>query len=191
MITRIEKDIYFVSGVHFDGNFHINSYDITLSMLVETDLPKEHTTAIERLDFFIKNVVTNSVFVKEEHIDSIDRYLDAGIEVITLPEEPYDQVVALALLLKLNAIMENRIKITDITVGSLLGEGIRYPIVAETAENAEMFSTQGWWYENDTSTRNKNILTFEPENNVVKLFDDSEWAKLNLSWKDKPKNGLI
>ena len=85
MITRIEKDMYFVSGVHFDGNFHINSYDTTLSMLVETDLPKEHTTAIERLDFFIKNVVTNSVFVKEEHIDSIDRYLDAGIEVITLP----------------------------------------------------------------------------------------------------------
>lgn len=190
MITRIEKDIFFVAGVHFDDAYYINTYDFLLSMLVETDLPKEHTVAIERLDFFIKNIVSNSVFINEEKHEAIEKYIDAGLEVITLPGEPFDQIVAMVILLKLNAIMENRIKITDITVSSLLGEGIRYPIVSETAENADIMLGDKWWHYSDTETTNQNIFMFEPENNVVKLFDDSVWAQHNLSWKDKPKSLL-
>lgn len=190
MITRIERDIYFVAGVHFDDAYFINTYDFVLSMLVETDIPKEHTIAIERLDFFIKSVVSNSVFVNEENHDAIEKYSNAGMSVITLPSEPFDQIVAMALLLKLNTIMENKIKITDLTANSLLGEGIRYPIVTETAENADIMMGDNWWHNNDIETTNQNIFDFEPENNVVKLFDDSVWAQYNLSWKDKPKNAL-
>ncbi len=190
MITRIERDVFFVAGVHFDDAYYINTYDFTLSMLVETDIPKEHNIAIERLDFFIKNVISNSVFVNEENFEAIEKYFDAGINVITLPGEPYDQIVAMAILLKLNSIMENRIKITDITIQSLLGEGIRYPIVSETAENADIMVGNNWWYRSDLETTNQNIFSLEPENNVVKLFDDSIWAEHNLSWKDKPKSLL-
>lgn len=190
MITRIERDVFLVAGIHFDDDYFINTYDLTLSMLVETDIPKEHTIAMERLDFFIKNVVTNSVFVNEENHDAIEKYMDAGMTITTLPGEPFDQIVAMAILLKLNTIMENRIKITDIVIGSLLGEGIRYPIVAETAENADIMLGDKWWYSNDLETTNQNIFLFEPENNIVKLFDDSIWAEHNLSWKDKPKSIL-
>lgn len=187
MITRIERDIFFVAGIHFDDAYFINTYDFTLSMLVETDIPKEHQIAMERLDFFIKNVVSNSVFVNEENHEIIEKYSDAGMSIITLPGEPFDQIVAMTLLLKLNAIMENRIKITDITICSLLGEGIRYPIVTETAENADIMVGDNWWHQNDLETTNQNIYLFEPENNVVKLFDDSVWAEHSLSWKEKPK----
>ena len=187
MITRIERDVFFVAGIHFEDGYYINTYDIGLSMLVETDLPKEHHIAMERLDFFIKNVVSNSVFVDEDNHEAIEKYSEAGINVITLPGEPFDQIVAMVILLKLNAIMENRIKITDITIGSLLGEGIRYPIVSETAENAEIMVGDNWWYQSDLETTNQNVFLFEPENNVVKLFDDTVWAEHNLSWKEKPK----
>lgn len=190
MITRIERDIFFVAGVHFDDSYYINTYDFLLSMLVETDVPKEHNIAMDRLDFFIKNVVSNSVFVNEEKHDVIEKYIDAGINVITLPAEPYDQVVAMAILLKLNSIMENRIKITDLTINSLLGEGVRYPIVSETAENADMMLGDKWWHNSNIDTTNQNVFMLEPENNVVKLFDDSVWAEFNLSWKDKPKSLL-
>jgi len=190
MITRIERDIYFVAGVHFDDAYFINTYDFVISMLVETDIQKEHTVAIERLDFFIKNIVTNSVFVNEDKHEAIEKYAEAGMDIITLPGEPYDQIVAMVLLLKLNSIMENRIKITDLTANSLLGDGIRYPIVSETAENADIMMGDNWWHNSDIETTN-NIFNFEPEdNNVVKLFDDSVWAEYNLSWKDKTKNLL-
>lgn len=190
MITRIERDIYFLAGVHFDDSYFINTYDYTLSMLVETDNPKEHQIAMDRLDFFMKHIVTNSVFVNQEKYDVIENYTNAGINVITLPSEPFDQVVAMTILLKLNTIMENRMKITDITISSLLGEGVRYPIVTETAENADIMMGDKWWYHNDTETTDQNIFSFEPENNVVKLFDDTVWAEHNLSWKDKPKSLL-
>ena len=189
MITRVERDIFFVAGVHFDDAYHINSYDMTLSMLIETEIPQEHGIAMERLEFFIKNIVNNSVFVHEDEAEIIERYLEAGIEVITLPEQPFDQVVALALLLKINAIMENRIKVTDLTISSMLGEGVRYPIVAEMAENADIMMGDNWWHCPDTEIRNQIVFTLDTDN-VIKLFDDSAWAQLDLSWKDKPKSLL-
>lgn len=190
MITRVERDIFFVAGIHFEDAYYINTYDIGLSMLIETDIPKEHHIAMERLDFFIKQVVTNSVFVDEENYEAIEKYIEAGMRVITLPGEPFDQIVAMVTLLKLNAIMENRIKITDITISSLMGEGLRYPIVSETAENAEIMVGDHWWYRSDIETTNQNVFSLEPENNVVKLFDDSIWAQYDLSWKEKPKSLL-
>lgn len=190
MITRIERDIFFVTGIHFDDNYFINTYDCSLSMLVETDIPKEHTIAMERLDYFIKNVVSNGVFVDEDDHESIEKYSNAGMTVMTLPGQPYDQIVAMTILLKLNAIMENRIKITDITISSLLGEGLRYPIVSETAENADIMIGDNWWHRSDLDTTNQNVFLFEPENNVVKLFDDSVWGQHDLSWKEKPKTIL-
>ncbi len=190
MITRIERDIFFVAGVHFNDAYYINTYDFLLSMLVETDIPKEHTIAMDRLDFFIKTIVTNSVFINEEKHKEIEKYVEAGLNVITLPSEPFDQIVAMVILLKLNSIMENRIKITDLTVSSLLGEGIRYPIVSETAENADIMLGDKWWYRSDIETTNQNVFKIDTDNNVVKLFDDSVWAQHDLSWKDKPKSLL-
>ena len=190
MITRIERDIFFAAGVHFDDAYYINTYDFLLSMLVETDIPKEHTIAMDRFDLFIKDAATNAVFINEEKHEEIEKYKEAGLKIITLPGEPFDQIVAMVLLLKLNAIMENRIKITDITISSLLGEGIRYPIVTETAENADMMLGDKWWHNSDMETTNQTVFKFEPENNIVKLFDDSIWAQYDLSWKDKPKNLL-
>jgi hypothetical protein len=190
MITRIERDIFFAAGVHFDDAYYINTYDFLLSMLVETDIPKEHTIAMDRFDLFIKNAATNAVFINEDKHEEIEKYKEAGLKIITLPGEPFDQIVAMVLLLKLNAIMENRIKITDITISSLLGEGIRYPIVTETAENADMMLGDKWWHNSDMETTNQTVFKFEPENNIVKLFDDSIWAQYDLSWKDKPKNLL-
>jgi hypothetical protein len=190
MITRIERDIFFAAGVHFDDAYYINTYDFLLSMLVETDIPKEHTMAMDRFDLFIKDAATNAVFINEDKHEEIEKYKEAGLKIITLPGEPFDQIVAMVLLLKLNAVMENRIKITDITISSLLGEGIRYPIVTETAENADMMLGDKWWHNSDMETTNQTVFKFEPENNIVKLFDDSIWAQYDLSWKDKPKNLL-
>ena len=187
MITRVERDLFFLAGVHFKGTYLINSYDLILSMLVETDNAREQNIANERIDHFIKNVLTNSVFVHEECSEDIEKYLDAGIQVCTLPEEPYDQVVAMAVLLKLNTILEGRMKITDVTIGSLLSEGIRYPIVSEIAENADMMIADGWWNKPNLSIRNENACPFDIKNNVVKLFDDDDWLPVGLTWKEKSK----
>lgn len=183
MITRIDKDFFFLAGVHFDDAYYINSYEITLSMLVETSCANEHYVALGRMEHFIKDVLANSVFVHGEEVDAIFAYEQAGMKVCELPERPLDQVIALAILLKLNSITEGRFKITDLTFGSMLSEGVRYPIVVELAENADIMLGNHWWHKSDLSITDKDL---EPINdNVVKLFSDDAWTDMNLSWKDK------
>lgn len=183
MITRIDKDFFFFAGVHFDNAYYINSYEMTLSMLVETECADEHYVALGRMEHFIKYILTNSVFVHSEEVDAIFAYEQAGMRVCELPERPLDQVIALAILLKLNAIIEGRFKITDLTFGSMLSEGVRYPIVSELAENAEIMLGNHWWHKSDLSITDKDI---EPiSDNVVRLFHDDAWIEMNLSWKNK------
>ena len=68
MITRIEKDFFFLAGVHFDNEYHINSYDLLVSFLVETACPKEHYIAMNRLEYFIKAVIANVVLLTEKRL---------------------------------------------------------------------------------------------------------------------------
>ena len=185
MITRVEKDFFFFAGVHFEDAYFINSYDITLSLLIETDLPHEHNVALSRIEYFIKDVLANSVFVHKEDVDAIEAYAAAGMKICELPEKPYDQVVAIVLLLKLNAIMEGRMTITDLTIGSALSEGIRYPIVSEIAENADMALGDHWSHKPDQSTMD--CQTECTSDNVVKLFHDDHWMDTGLSWKNNFK----
>ena len=177
MNARIEKDFYFQTGLHFADEFWINSYDVTLSMTVETESELEQNVAVERITYYIKNILQNSILVDAIDTASIEKYKQAGMRVCELPAEPYDQLFASVLLLKLNAIMEGRLHITDMVLGSVMSDGVRYNIVSEIAENT--YSKQMWWNKADTSINNMDVAPV----NVVKLFDDNEWQAMQMGWK--------
>lgn len=184
MYTRIERDFVFQAGVHFEGKFLLNIYDMSVSMLVETESIREQNIAMERIKYFLHECLENSVFVCEANKEAIELYSQAGIKVCTLPEEPYDQIISMILLLKLNAIMENRMKITDVVLGSKLSDGVRFNVVIEMAEN--VFSGTHWWDEPSTCMRNEN-KSQNKKNKIVKLFDPNEWSTAGLNWKEKTK----
>ena len=187
MSTRIEKDFYFQTAVHFEGKFYINSFELTLSMLVETESIREQNVAMDRATYFLMEMLQNSILVYTHDVDAITKYKAAGIKVCEIPEEPYDQIVAMVLLLKLNAIMENRLQITDLVLTSSLSEGIRYNTVSEVAESIIPGNQSHWWRKPTICLSNEEC-TASPDN-VVKLFDDRDWNELGLSWKEKTKKG--
>lgn len=184
MTTRIEKDFYFQAGVRFEGKFYMNVYDLTLSILVETDSIREQNIAIERIDYFFSNVLENSIFVLHSEKESIELYEKAGLHVCTTPEEPYDQIIALILLLKLNAIIEGKLYITDITMGSKLSEGIKFCVVPEIATN--IFKGDFWYNKSNTSIRDSTNSNSKKDK-VVNLFDVYDWNDIGLCWKEKAK----
>jgi hypothetical protein len=183
MNIRIEKDFFFQSAVHFENKFYINSYEVSLSMLVETESMREQQVAMDRIAHFIEEVLQNSILVHNKDTASIKKYSKANIRVCELPEQPYDQIISMILLLKLNAIMEGRIKITDMIMGSAMSEGVKYNTVSEVAEGA--FSGNTWWNKSCTCMKNHEETT--SDDNIVQLFDDSKWADMDLSWKEKSK----
>lgn len=182
MHTRIEKDAFFQAGVHFGGSFYVNTYELTLSMLVETDSAREQMIAIERLNYFLTDTLQNCLLIQNTETVSIENYKKAGLKICELPKEPLDQVVGMIILQKLNAIMEDRMTVTDLTLGSVLGEGVRYHIVAEVAES--VMSGDFWWNKPSFCICTTPFIQAK-SGNIVKLFDDSEWAELGLTWKEK------
>lgn len=180
MNSRIEKDFYFLAAVDVAGYYWVNSYDITLSMIVETHNEPEAHVAIERISYYIENIIQNSILVDGSDKERIEKYEAAGLNVCETPGIPHDQVVASILMLKLNAIMEGRIVITDIVIASKLNGGLRYNVVIEVAE--ESYSSSDWWNTSDISISNV-PESLGNTSNVVKLFDDNEWIALELGWK--------
>ena len=82
-------------------------------MLVETEDIAEQNIALERLLHFVINVLNNSIFINENKTKEIKKYKEAGIRVCELPDDPFDQIISMALLQKFNSIAEGRIKVTD------------------------------------------------------------------------------
>lgn len=180
MPARIEKEFLFDTAVHFENNFLINNFYLYLHMTVNTDSGHEQNVAIERVNYFLSNIVEHSIFISEKDKDSISKYEKAGINILTLPDEPYDQIIACILMCKLNAIMEDKIQVDQIILGSKLTAGIKFNIYFEEAE--QYSSTQNWWNESTTNTQ---IKTKSKKEKVVKLFEQDDWKELGLIWKEK------
>jgi len=185
MTTRIEKDFYFSAALHFEGQFYVNSYDLTLSMLVETDSIHEQNVAMGRITYLLENFIQNSIFINSIHKKEIANYKKAGIKVCALPEEPFDQIVAMILMLKLNAIAEDRLKITDMVVNSSMSQGVRFSIVSEIAE--DLLSGNYWWNSSCFAVNNDSDSVGD-FNKIIKLFRNDEWLTVGLGWKENGQN---
>lgn len=184
MTTRIERDFTFQSGVYFKDEFLMNVYTISLYMEVETESIREQNVAMERIKYFLNDCLENGIFVQDTEHKTIEKYTSCGFKVCTVPEEPYDQIVAILLLTKLNSITEGRLVITDITLGSRISDQVKFSYDIESSRGP--FDTPGWWLDAGTSICDP-IKTSVKKDKIVKLFKTAppDWSEYNLVWKEK------
>jgi len=180
MSQRVEKEFQFFCAMHFKGNFHLNTYDMTLSMLLEAEANEEQHTALDRISYFIFNCINNKLFINGEEKEALEKYINAGLDPIVLNAEPYDQIVAMTLLQKMNAITEGRIIITDTLLNSMCGDGVRFHIVSEMCDEYFAKDHSKWW--NCSSTNTQDSKEIEDEEKIVKLFQKCEWDKIDLGY---------
>lgn len=179
MSTIIEKEFALMAGIHFQNKFLVNLYEITAIMNIETFDPKQQNIAIERMIYFFQ-VLEDCIFVQDTEKDAIEKYTNAGLRVCTVPEEPYDQILGLILLNKCNAIMENRIIVTDFIIGSKLSNLIKFHLSEEVASNE--FAGKHWYNDSSLSLTSKS----KKKDKIVKLSDyKDDWAEVDLTWKSK------
>lgn len=182
MTARIQRSFDLQLGVHFTGEFYINLYEIDLSFDVETESIREQNIALERIKFFLSECLENSILVRDSDTDAIQSYLDANMKVCSLPEQPYDQIVGIMLMIKLNAVTEGRLVITDISIGSRMSDGVSCLISVE--DNIGPFATKGWWTE--PTTKINNFSSTKSTKKVVKLMKPAaDWSDVYLDWEEK------
>ena len=126
MTTRILREFAFQAGVYFEDAFSMNMYSLSICMDVETDSIREQNIAMERIKYFLAESLESSIFVNQAETKLIEKYTTCGFKVCTLPNDPYDQIVTIMLLVKLNAIAEGRLIVTDITLGSQLSDEVNF-----------------------------------------------------------------
>lgn len=175
----MEKDFDFQAGLYFQNNFFVNLYEFTIAFDVLTESLNEQFIALERIKYIIYEQFENSVFVCEQEQDIIKKYTESNLRVCSVPEEPYDQIIALILLLKINSICEGKLFVSDIKLKSRLSDDVRFFESIETANNS--IREEGWWNKGLPSI---NSNTEIKNGKVVKLVKDP-WLELGLSWKDK------
>ena len=188
MSAQIERDFEFLAGVYFEGRFMVNMYEFTLNMDVNTDSMHEQNIAMDRIKFMICEVFDNAVFVAESEKKVIEKYKDAGLNVCIIPEEPYDQIITILLILKLNAIAEGRLNITDIYLESELSDSVRFSYDIETARH-NPFGNKGWWLDSSTSIADVEKTTKKEK--IVRLVKNTDWANVGLEWEKKSKASEI
>jgi hypothetical protein len=160
----------------------MNIYEFSACMDVETDAIREQNIAMDRVKLFLNDRIESCVFIQDTEKKIADKYIAAGLRVCPLPVEPYDQMITIMLLLKMNAIMEGRMIVTDITLGSKLGDGVNFLFDIDAPIGP--FENLGWWHDIDM---NFSPIKQPKKDKVVNLFNKSAsgWADYNLDWKEK------
>lgn len=180
MTARIHKSFDLSTGLHFNHKYYVNNYSIDATFNVESESIAEQNIALERIKFYLHECLEHSVFVNQSDTDAIEKYMGAGMNVCTLPEDPYDQVVGIMLLVKLNNIAEGRLVLTDLSVESKMSDGVS--CLHSIEENTGPFNDKGWW--NDSSQR---INDYNNKNRkIVKISKSkTEWQDVFLDWGEK------
>ena len=177
MNVRLKDELFFTAGVFFENRLHMNNYAIRVNMITNTSDGECINVARDRMKWFVRGHLQNSVFLIQENKEKIKDFTSAELPVITFPEEPIDQIVGLMLYCKINSIMERYIIVTDIEVSSDIGDGCWFPHSQE--ESVGPFSHDGWWNSKDPSTHTKENSKHK---RVVKLHETNNWHDLELDW---------
>mgnify|MGYP003341632791 FL=1 len=188
MNAQIEKEFKFQAGLYFSDQFFLNLYTLSVHMEVSTESIREQNIAMERIHYFLYDKLEHAFFIKDTEKKLIDKLTNLGMKACPIPEEPYDQIIALVLISKLNAITEGRLIITDIVIESRLSDGVKFKENAETAQH--VLGQNGWWrgFQPTIVDLPKYKLS---DAKVVQLINN-EWNEVCLSWKEKaPSNTEI
>jgi len=189
LTTRVKREFSFVAGIWLEGEYQIGLYSFVVFIEIFTDNPYEQSVALERMKYFTDECLTNCVFVEATEKKVIDTLTGLGMKVCVLPLEPYDQAIAIPLLMKLNAITEGKFHITNMSFKSQISDDVEYLIDIE--DEVEAYNTKNsWWNDSGSNISDKKS---NKKDKIVKLHKDNEWSELDLSWKHscKPETSEI
>lgn len=181
MNVRLKYKIDFLAGLYYNGSLHSNAYEVSLNFVTNCYDREEQNTALDRIRFFMQSI-NSAVFIFQEDQETITKLKNIGARVISLPEDPIDQIIGMMLYTKLNAITEKRIIVTDVEIGSILGEYVIYQHSEE--EPVGPFAQPGWWDTAEPMSYNNNDT--DQYGNVVTLNNSSLWKDLGLDWTEQP-----
>ena len=190
MNVNLHRDLDFLAGFYIPSfskyKLQCNRYRVRLHLVTNTENFDEVNIAMDRVKALIYHELSHTVFVNAKHRDDISSLASLGINITTLPEEPLDQVISIMLYCKLNAIMEQRMQVTQIDIASELGDMVWYQHYAD--DNIGPFADSGWWHH--ASAQHTDVIV--SGDGEIPMIPTGSWAHYDLSWPtDQEKKSTV
>lgn len=182
MNVKLSYDIDFSAVAIIENSLIPVDYELTMHMYTATENNEYQNIAMQRVQFFIKELIHHSTFIdrNSSHFTKVTKMFNTNI--VEFPEDPFDQIVGLVLLQKLTAITEGKYDIERLEIGSQNFSGSRYT-VDEFINFSDVFRSKKscWWNRNDLTINNL------PKNSLAK----ATWKDVGLEWDMLPTDSEI
>jgi hypothetical protein len=179
MNVQLKHQVNFTAGIWYNNLLQMNNYSAQIHMRTTTMEPTNHNTAFERLKYFVYYGLDSSIILDQQLTDPSAQFVSAGLKITTMPGDPVDQLVGIMLYYKLNAIMEERIVVTQVEINSNLGDNITY-IHNEHEAHVGIIPPE-WWTAPDLTQCTTKLVQ---QDKVVTMSRTQTWRELDLSWPD-------
>ena len=146
-------------------------------MATVSEDPNDQTTAFDRLKHFVYSCMESTIFINADETEQHNRFIQAGLDITTLPGEPVDQLIGIMLYHKLNAVMENRMIVFETEISSAAGEYMIY--LHSEDEDVVGFVQPEWWTTPDLI--HSDIVPVESEK-IVSMPSGTAWRDLEMDW---------
>jgi hypothetical protein len=177
MNVRIRFNSDMRTAAWFGDEFLINNFAVNLQLITKSHDANDHSVCMGRVRTVIDQL-EHSIFVHQDNVDKIDAFIKCGLRVTAFPQQPIDQIVGIVLFEKLNAVLENRMRVTDLDICSDLGDNIWF--MHGENEKVSAIPSTGWW--TDASPMCNVVHKSAAEKKVVKLHKQLNWKSFDLEW---------
>jgi hypothetical protein len=181
MNVKLRTLVSFIAGIYYNERLHMASYMLQLEMTTNTTNTYNQNVALDRIHFFTNEIVNSSIFICGDNLKQIRDYAKAGLNVIEVPMEPYDQIISLALMQKFNSICEQNVIVTEVDIKSNLSDGISYQ--TNLTDPRGEFTKNGWWNDSELNWYDRNVLNTNKES-IVRLDKRLTWQEVHLHWEE-------
>lgn len=176
MNVRIAQLLCINAGAWYDNALEMNQYTIKLWMVTQTESSLEQNIAFRRAKHFIYSQLENTIFINSEDPKCAD-FARAGLDITTLPGDPADQLIGIMLFHKLNAVMEDRIRLLEVEISA--GDAVIY--LHGENETPEDLIQPSWWSTPDLVHSDFDLSDSE---NILSIAQTNPWRDLELAWAE-------
>ena len=167
MSKRITWDTKFKSIIVVDSELFSNEYKCKITITPHSQSLKEQSAYFERLKNLFDLVLGNTIIVwRDDRLFSV-LIKNTNNRFIELPKPPYDQIMAAVCFCKTNAILDGKITVNKLKLGSYQGDGITYSVDKNSKEltlldvdgwfSKKFSKFDPWWLRSDTATYDKEM----------------------------------
>ena len=168
-----------------------NTWNITVNLMPNTAKNKLYNKAMERVQYYIQEVLDNSIFVSYSNLALLSE-IPFKAQVHVFPDDPWDHLIAMCLYTKINSMTEEVFYVDSITINSHQARSVSHNFSEADGGNEnlhELFEDEpdleqyvNYWYK---STPQLFLL-----HEGLKIVDHT-WDEIDLQYEDKPQEADV